>query len=174
MQATSDHIYTQIVNGLVHYLFTAADMPEWNETQITVVDVTAVSPAPAVGWSYAGGTFSAPPAPPAPTLAQQASAMLAAGCAIASTATPAVNGTYALDTASRAAFGEVVAGINTGDGLPGGGSSFIYDDPCGAHTFTTTAEVLAVGKGMRDFIYAAMQVIAGRSITLPAQPWPIP
>ena len=33
---------------------------------LTWVDISAVSPSPAVGWTYAGGVFAAPPAPPPP------------------------------------------------------------------------------------------------------------
>lgn len=145
------------------------------------VDVTAVTPQPQQGWSYAGGVFTAPPPPPAPTPAQEAAAMLAAGmCVVASTATPAISGTYAIDPLSRATLAEIVAGINAGDGLPGGGASFIYDDNGGEHMFTAVgtvtaeAQVLVVGKGLRDFVYAASQVIQNRSTVIPAQPWPIP
>lgn len=119
-------------------------------------------------------------APAPPTLAQQVAALLNAGCVIASTASPGVNGTYAVDPTSRATLAEIVAGINAGDGLPGGGASFIYDDACGAHTFAATGtvtaamQVVAVGKGLRDFVYAAQQAIQNRTTVAPAQPWPIP
>ena len=139
-------------------------------------DISAISPAPQVGWTAqeAAGVWSFT-APAAPTVAQQAQALLAAGaCQIASTGTPAIDGTYAIDANSRAMLGEIIAGINAGDGLPGGGASFIYDDAQGAHSFTEGSQVLAVGKGLRDFIYAAMQVVQGRAEALPAQPWPIP
>ena len=106
---------------------------------------------------------------PTPTLVQQAQAMLAAGIEIVSTSTPSINGTYAWDPAARATIAEVVAGINAGDGFPGGGSSFVYPLPGGA-TFPSTAVFMAFAKAMRDFIYAVSTVAATNAGTLPTLP----
>ena len=73
MVASPSAMYAQIVDGLVHWLFTAAELPEWNPNNIQVVDITAVTPRPLVGWSYSAGVFS-PPAPP--SLAAVSSAQL--------------------------------------------------------------------------------------------------
>jgi len=115
------------------------------------------------------------------TPAQEAAAFLNTGtCAIASASMPAVNGTYAIDPASRATMGEVALGIQAGDGLPGGGASFIYDDALGAHTFAAVGTIAAatqfqaVAVGIRNAIYAATQAIQNRTTVVPAQPWPIP
>jgi hypothetical protein len=62
--------YAQVVNGKVHYIFTGADMTQWNENQITVADITATSPSPSVGWlaTLTGGSwFFTPPSVAAPT-----------------------------------------------------------------------------------------------------------
>jgi hypothetical protein len=52
-------------------------------------------------WLSAGNV--ATPVPP-PTLAQQALSMLATGCQIASTSTPALNGTYACNATLQGAI----------------------------------------------------------------------
>jgi len=80
MQAITGHTYAQIQNGSVIWLFTSANLPEWNATDITVADITGVSPAPNVGWAatQSGGSWTfAPPVVPAPTV-QGAVAALAA------------------------------------------------------------------------------------------------
>src|SRR5689334_13955906 len=87
-------------------------------------------------WIEAGGTPDAePPLSPATVL----DVALRAGIQIASTGTPALDGTYSLDPVSRANIAAIYAGIKGGDGLPGGGASFVYTDPLGSHTFTATA-----------------------------------
>ena len=99
--------YARIRGGIVAELFTPptgvaitacfAPSMTWAECYGT--------PGVAPGWAateVAGAwTFSAPPAPPAPTLAQQAQALLAGSLTIASTSTPALNGSYAIDPATQ-------------------------------------------------------------------------
>lgn len=71
MIAQAGHIYAQILGGIVHLVFNAADLPEWCDVTdpdlpdawpyaIQVIDITATQPAPGVGWSYANGVFTAP------------------------------------------------------------------------------------------------------------------
>jgi len=95
-------------------------------------------------------------------------AAIAAGCAIASTSTPSLNGTYSLTEAARGNIQAAYIGLKSGDGLPGGGASFNYPDQNGgAHIFTaTTFPPFAIA--MRDYYYALTQ---GQS---PAQPVTIP
>jgi hypothetical protein len=95
-------------------------------------------------------------------------AAIAAGCAIASTSTPSLNGTYSLTEAARGNIQAAYIGIKSGDGPPGGGASFNYlDQNGGAHTFTaTTFPPFAIA--MRDYYYALTQGQA------PAQPVTIP
>jgi hypothetical protein len=67
MVANEGRIYAQIVNKKVHWIFTAADLPEWNEHDLDTVDITNVTaPAPEVGWDYDGVTFTNPAKPPPP------------------------------------------------------------------------------------------------------------
>jgi hypothetical protein len=50
---------------------------------------------------------------------------IAAGLAITSTATPSLNGTYAVDDGAEILISGIYSGIKGGDGLPGGGASFV-------------------------------------------------
>lgn len=73
--AVAGSTYAQILNNTVHWIFTISDLPEWNDTQITVVDITSITPQPQAGWAASedsnnNWTFTAPPAPPALTIAQ--------------------------------------------------------------------------------------------------------
>lgn len=60
--------YALIKNNLVENVaegdqaWADAVAPDWQ----AVVDVTNVTPAPGIGWSYTNGQFTPPPAPPAP------------------------------------------------------------------------------------------------------------
>jgi hypothetical protein len=64
MKAQPGRTYAQIVNGRVHFTFTAAQLPEWNEAQIDARDITGINPAPAAGWYVSGNTWSADPITP--------------------------------------------------------------------------------------------------------------
>lgn len=52
-----------MLDGRVHWTFTAADLPQWNDTQHPAVDITDISPAPAVGWLHSKGAFFPDPGP---------------------------------------------------------------------------------------------------------------
>jgi hypothetical protein len=105
---------------------------------------------------------------PAPTLAQQAIALLAGGLTITCTSAPAVSATYLCDTDSLTLMGFVVDSINTGRGFAGGGSTMDFDVAGGHVTFSSTTTFLDVAQAVRDFVYACNQVIRGRSTDLPA------
>lgn len=68
MQAQDNRIYAQIAHGKAHWIFTAADLPEWNNDMCPAVDITDLNPRPEIGWNYDGATFTAPAAPSAPTV----------------------------------------------------------------------------------------------------------
>ena len=68
MQAQDGRTYAQIVHGKVHWLFTKAELPEWNDEMCPAVDVTDLTPCPEVGWGYNGVTFTLPAAPASPTV----------------------------------------------------------------------------------------------------------
>jgi hypothetical protein len=47
------------------------DDPAWvtsyeHDTGLTLVEIDSLDPKPGIGWTYASGTFSPPPAPPTP------------------------------------------------------------------------------------------------------------
>ena len=158
------------------YSANGAAFRAWNDpTNLLAGEVYFVAPPTAAQLTAAFPGYGSE------TPAQQAAAFLNAGtCAIASASMPAVDGSYAIDAASRATMGEIVLGIQAGDGLPGGGTAFIYDDAVGAHTFaavgtiTAATQFQAVALGVRNAIYAAMQAVQNRTTIVPAQPWPIP
>ena len=56
-KAQQGKTYAQVLNGKCHWLFTATELPEWNEKDIMVVDVTAQ--AVSVGDLYDGTKFTA-------------------------------------------------------------------------------------------------------------------
>lgn len=87
-------IFAEITSGSVTNIAVAA--AAGNLPAGTWVEIDAISPQPGIGWSYNGSSFTAP-AQPAQTLAQKAAAALAAGLAVTSTGTPALNATYAVD-----------------------------------------------------------------------------
>ena len=68
-KAMSGKTYAQIVNNRVHWKFTQATLPEYNENDIQVVDVTGNVPSDGDVYNPATGTFS-PYVPPAPTQAE--------------------------------------------------------------------------------------------------------
>lgn len=105
----------------------------------------------------------------APALAEK----LAAGIAITSTATPALDATYALDPTTLDQIGSVARDAGAGLGLPGGLSSFAYPDATGApHSFSAT-DIAHLYKAMRDLVFAlneqAAVAEAGGSPSWPAQ-----
>lgn len=80
--AQDGRMYAQIINGKCHWIFTKAELPEWNGDQIQTVDVTGS--VPTVGDAWDGAAFVPPPAPPViippiVTMAQARLALLQAG-----------------------------------------------------------------------------------------------
>jgi hypothetical protein len=63
MVAIEGRTYMQAINGAAHWKFTSADLPEWNENDIVVVDITIITPEPQEGWAFSGGVFTAPAIP---------------------------------------------------------------------------------------------------------------
>ncbi|MHB1305288.1 MAG: DUF4376 domain-containing protein [Acidiphilium sp.] len=124
--------------------------------------------AVAVGWSYANGAFSAPPAPPPPTLAQQATAALSAGLAITSTNTPALDGTYSCDDAAQARINRVAVYVQMNGKFPGGTSTIAWLDATGAQHVFSVAQFQAFATAVGDYVAALDDVILGLSTTLPS------
>ncbi len=130
------------------------------DTQPTVAQLTEAFPG------YAGAVA-------AEALQAEAATAQAAGMQLVSTSTPALNGTYAIDSATLAAGANLMAYINAGK-VPGGGATFHYPDISGAaHGFTGPQFLEAWGAAM-EYVYALNQVAMGVSTALPAQPVTIP
>ena len=131
------------------------------------------------GYTYENGAFSAPPAPPPPTLSQQADSLLASGLTITSTSTSALNGTYRVasgvpfgreDIANEAqfisTFSEFTNGTTTLDWPLIDGTTFV--------TFPSTTEFLAFAKAAAQFYAACSAVKLTNSGTLPSASVTIP
>ena len=91
-----------------------------------------------------------------------------AGVSVVSTGTPALNGVYSLSTAALANVQAAYIGIKSGDGLPGGGETFFYQDKSGGSHEFTAATFTPFALAIRDYYYALTRG------TSPAQPVTIP
>ncbi|WP_426206767.1 hypothetical protein [Pseudomonas sp. TWP3-1] len=60
MKTQKGHVYAHIQNSRVSWVFTQVDLPEFNENDIEVVDITSLIPTPQVGWGFDAGAFSPP------------------------------------------------------------------------------------------------------------------
>ena len=60
MKTQEGHVYAHIQHSRVSWIFTHIDLPEFNERDIEVIDITSLSPVPQVGWSCDDGEFSPP------------------------------------------------------------------------------------------------------------------
>jgi hypothetical protein len=88
---------------------------------------------------------------------------------VASTAEPALNGTYAIDPASQQKVQAISLYIAVNGKFPGGQSQQAWKDAAGiVHVFTSTAEWQALATAMADFVAA---IDLGQT---PSQPVTIP
>lgn len=166
--------YARVADGFVMELFTPpmdtpidrCFTPDLAATFIEVPSGVTVAP----GWAYGDGAFSPPPAPPALTLAQQAQSAIAAGCQIVSTATPALDGTYACDTAAQARLTAIQTRINAGLGLPLDLDTIDWVDMAGEPHAFTAAEFTALARAVSDYVYQLDMLVLGQGSALPAQP----
>ena len=167
--------YAHIVSGVVVEIITpSAPIGQCYTAAFvaTLVDVTAVSPQPQPGWTAtetAGvWTFAAPVAP-VPTVAQQAAAAMSAGLAIASTSTPALNGTFDVSASAQDHMqAEMIALLNSGGTtFADGTTSVVWPDMAGVnHTFTAVqARALFLAAGA--YVAALFKVINGTLTALP-------
>ncbi len=113
--------YATITNGIVSNVY-VADAP--------LVSGDPLVTTQGIGWAYLNGVFTAPEIPSSPPLTpqQQAYQAIADGLTITSTSTPALNGTYALDTVSLSDMNGLVTGIMLNGSFPSGQSTYIYHD----------------------------------------------
>ncbi len=131
------------------------------------------------GWAVQNGALVAyTPPTPAPTLAQQAAALIAGGLAITSTGTPALDGTYIV--ASGVPFGREDIGteaqfISTFSEFTNGTQTLEWPLKDGTFvTFSSTGAFLNFAKAAAQFYAACQGVIATNSGTLPSASADIP
>lgn len=153
----------------------------------TAVDTTGVTPAPGPGWGYANGAFT-PPASPALSPAQAGAAAyqtaLAAGvpvsCAPGATlCTSAVAATYPLAGPVYDDLKDAVVWTKAYGAFPNGASSLAFVlSPTVAVTFSSPAQMGAVGQALASYVVALKQAYvatqAGGPWSPPAMPAPLP
>jgi hypothetical protein len=107
---------------------------------VWTTDISAISPQPQVGWTAVktdgAWAFTAPPAPPAPTLAQQAMRLQALGLAITSAGTASLDATYPTDANTIGFINSEVSAIGMNGTFADGTSSIEWPDVNGViHEF---------------------------------------
>jgi hypothetical protein len=129
---------------------------------------TAAQVAAWQGSTVVNDAIIAPPAPAAPTLAQQAAGLIASGLTIASTGTPALDGTYACDSATTDHIQAEMVAILVTAAFADGTASVAWPDVTGAlHTFQSVAAFKAFAVAVAGFVAAGFKVMNGSSTTLP-------
>ena len=152
--------YVRIADGIVAEIVTldaSLNIANCFHANLVFVDVTSVAPTPQIGNIYTAPLTFGPTPVAVLTPQQRAAALISAGIAIASTGTPALNGTYAIDLASKTNIDGIYTGIKNGDGVPGSGETFNYADKNGTfHQFNATS-FPNFAKAVRDYLYAISQ-----------------
>lgn len=136
---------------------------------VAVIDTAGwpASTTPAQGWTYSSGAFAAPVAP-TPTLAQQAGSLLGSGLTIASTSTPALDGTYATTSDSQQHIQAEVTAILLNGTFADGSTSLAWLDVAGdSHTFDV-AQFKAFATAVAAFVSGCLRCVNGQSTTLPS------
>ncbi len=170
-------MYARIVSGVVVELFTPP--PEFTLSECFHADVAAQFVAvpngvsPAQGWTYSGGNFTAPIAV-LPSLAQQATAALAAGLAITSTATPALNATYPVSATAQAQINAEITSILLNGTFADGTTTIEWLDVTGAAHSFTIAQFKMLATAVASFASGCIKCMSGLSTTLPATTTTIP
>jgi hypothetical protein len=136
------------------------------------VDVSAVSPSPQPGWAAvetAGvWTFTAPAAPPAPTLAQQAAAAINAGVTLQLTGSLTLTATFPCDSTTASKIGLIVSGLlASGNGVvangkfPGGATTFPMKDTTGVWHTMTPAQYATTAEAIESYAAPLLEIIDG-------------
>lgn len=121
--------------------------------------------------------YVVPPVVPSPgaALAAEAGAAFAAGLAITSTGTPALNGTYAIDPATQAHIQAEVISILLNSTFADGSTTVVWPDMAGnTHTFGSIAEFKQFAAAVAAYVAALFKVGNGTLTTLPAATATIP
>jgi hypothetical protein len=127
-----------------------------------------------IGDTWNGSSFVAANPPPAPTLAQQAAALLFGGCHVTSTGTPALSATYPCDPTAQQQINAEITSILLNGTFADGETTIGWLDATGAsHTFSI-AEFKALATEIAAFVSGCIKVINGQSTTLPSASVTIP
>ena len=155
-------------NGTVaEVISTSGDITQMYPPSMQWVDCTS-TPAVAYRWTYSNGTFSPPSPPPAPTLAQQAAALLAGTLEVTSSSTPALDGAYAIDATTQSHISAEMLSVQVTGKFADGTTSIAWPDANGAvNTFPSTATFQSFAIAVASFVAAGYKVIYGASATLP-------
>jgi hypothetical protein len=125
-------------------------------------------------WLGQGNTPQAMAAPDPATLAAQ---KIKAGLAVASTATPAISATYAVDAQAEFNIVALETSLNAGQGFPGGATTFGYPDMAGVKHTMTASQFTALAAAIRDYIAALdatlQTLLAGGMASWPSASAPI-
>lgn len=120
--------------------------------------------------SQHGMIIRAIPVPPLPSLPP-----VPPSVAVVSSGTPSLNGAYTVDANAVGNITAIVSGIAADQGFPGGTATFVYVDASGQpHTFPNTAEFVAFGAAIRNYVYALQMAGMGQQSALPTVPLTIP
>lgn len=169
-------LYAHIMDGRVFELFSPpAGIPitDCFHGGLVWADVTAVSPTPQPGWTATpaglGWTYAPPPAPPAPTLVQQAEAMLTGTITVSSTSTPSLDGAYAVDLLAQSHINSEMLCAQVTGKFADGATTVDWLDATGVtRTFPSVAVFQAFALAVAAFVAGCFKVIAGTSTTLPS------
>ena len=135
-------------------------------------DISAVLPAPQVGWTATetGGAWTfTPPVIPALTLAQQVPVLLAVGLGIVSTGTPALSGTYAADPDTVGYINSEVNSILLNNTFADGTTSIEWPDTAGTLHAMTIAQFKTVAAELGVFVSGIRKCVIGAAgAALPA------
>lgn len=167
--------YARIAGGIVAELFTppaGVAIAACFYQSLTWVECDG-TPGVTVGWTAieteGAWAFTAPAAPPAPTLAQQAATLLTGGIAITSAGTPALNATYPTTGPIWADLKDEALFIASFASFSSGGAGIAFVLPSGPTvTFTATAQLQAAVKAISMYLSALKTIAATNTGTLPS------
>jgi hypothetical protein len=163
-------LFALVYNGAI--IETAAAPFEVAPALVWTSDISSVTPAPQPGWTAteaAGAwTFAAPPAPPTPTLAQQAAAALTAGLTITSPTLDLTSVTFDVGSDTQSHINSEINAILLTGAFADGGATVSWPDMAGVdHTFTV-AQAKAFFAAVGAYVAALFKVQNGTLTTLPA------
>ena len=173
---TQQILYSTATGEIIQWQDTAAFNYAPAPSGASVMPVTPAQWAVQTGVYVSGGEIvTGTPPIPAPTLAQQAAALIAAGLTVTSTGTPALNGVYACDATAQHNLQAVQTYILTNAKFPGSTGTYPWLDTSGAaHIFPSTTEFEAFASRVADFVADCTLIMLTNSGTLPAATANIP